>query len=188
MDKITEEDQKKEDPRGAAYDGLQVLMTAAVALVLVFAFIGRITPVSGSSMESTLFTGDLMLVRDIGYTEPQTGDVVVLTKEFDAANGPIVKRVIATGGQQVEIDYSTGTVYVDGEPLEEDYLNEPMLAPWYGGLTSVTVPEGSIFVMGDNRNHSNDSRDVTLGTVDTRYVMGKAELVFFPFEHFQKLG
>lgn len=187
MDEKTEEN-GKEDPRGAAYDGLQILTVAAVALVLVFAFIGRITPVSGISMESTLYTGDLMLVRDIGYNDPQVGDVVVLTKEFDAADGPVVKRVIATGGQHVEIDYSTGAVCVDGEILEEDYLNEPMLAPWYGGLTSVTVPEGSIFVMGDNRNHSNDSRDVTLGTVDTRYVMGKAELVFFPFEHFKTLG
>ena len=80
----------------------------------------------------------------------------------------------------MDIDYQTGTVYVDGEALDEPYLNEPMEEPWYEDLTSVTVPEGSVFVMGDNRNHSNDSRDVTLGTVDTRYLLGKAEFICFP--------
>ena len=70
--------------------------------------------------------------------------------------------------------------FYNGVALEEPYIKEPMARPWYGGLTSVEVPEGSIFVMGDNRNNSNDSRDATLGTVDVRYVLGKAELVFFP--------
>ena len=167
-----------------AYDWLQVFVLVAVALVVLFGFVGRITPVDGISMEPTLRHGDLMLVRDLGYTDPQPGDVIVLTKAFDAAAGPIVKRVIAVGGQQVEIDYAAGTVRVDGRILDEPYLGEAMRAPHYGGLTSVAVPEGSIFVMGDNRNHSNDSRDVTLGTVDTRYVLGKVELVFFPFSHF----
>ena len=164
-----------------AYDWLQVLIAALVTIILVFTFLGRVTPVVGSSMEPTLHSGDVMLVRDIGYTDPQPGDVVVLTKAFDAASGPIVKRVIAVAGQTVDIDYATGTVYVDGQALDEPYLNEPMQEPFYENLTSVTVPEGSIFVMGDNRNHSNDSRDVTLGTVDTRYLLGKAELVCFPF-------
>lgn len=112
----------------------------------------------------------------------------MLTKEFDAARGPIVKRIIAVEGQTVDIDYQTGTVYVDGEALDEPYLNEPMEEPWYEDLTSVTVPEGSVFVMGDNRNHSNDSRDVTLGTVDTRYLLGKAEFICFPFSDFGRIG
>ena len=109
----------------------------------------------------------------------------MLTKEFDAARGPIVKRIIAV---EVDIDYQTGAVYVDGEALDEPYLNEPMEEPWYEDLTSVTVPEGSVFVMGDNRNHSNDSRDVTLGTVDTRYLLGKAEFICFPFSDFGRIG
>ena len=155
-----------------------------VPLVLLFSLVARNTPVDGNSMEPTLWHGDLMLVRDLGYTDPQPGDVVVLTKAFDAAEGPIVKRVIAVGGQQIDIDYTAGTVRVDGTVLDEPYLGEAMRTPYYGGLTSVSVPEGSIFVMGDNRNHSNDSRDVTLGTVDARYVLGKVELVFFPFSHF----
>ena len=147
---------------------------ALVTIILVFTFVGRITPVVGESMLPTLHEGDVMLIRDIGYTDPQPGDIVVLTKEFDAARGPIVKRIIAVEGQTVDIDYQTGTVYVDGEALDEPYLNEPMEEPWYEDLTSVTVPEGSVFVMGDNRNHSNDSRDVTLGTVDERYVLGRS--------------
>ena len=166
------------------YFWLQALVLALVALILLFTFVGRITPVVGESMLPTLHEGDVMLIRDIGYTDPQLGDIVVLTKEFDAARGPIVKRIIAVEGQTVDIDYQTGAVYVDGEALDEPYLNEPMEEPWYEDLTSVTVPEGSVFVMGDNRNHSNDSRDVTLGTVDERYVLGRAVCVLLPFQNF----
>ena len=166
------------------YFWLQALVLALVALILLFTFVGRITPVVGESMLPTLHEGDVMLIRDIGYTDPQPGDIVVLTKEFDAARGPIVKRIIAVEGQTVDIDYQTGAVYVDGEALDEPYLNEPMEEPWYEDLTSVTVPEGSVFVMGDNRNHSNDSRDVTLGTVDERYVLGRAVCVLLPFQNF----
>ena len=125
----------------------------------------------------------MLLLQSIGYT-PKQGDVVVLTKEFDAADGPIVKRVIATGGQHVQIDYAAGTVTVDGVVLDEPYINEPMDPPLGESLTDVVVPEGSIFVMGDNRNHSSDSRDVTLGTVDERYVLGQAIWVLLPFQDF----
>ena len=159
------------------------MIVALVTIILVFTFVGRITPVVGESMLPTLHEGDVMLIRDIGYTDPQPGDIVVLTKEFDAARGPIVKRIIAVEGQTVDIDYQTGAVYVDGEALDEPYLNEPMEEPWYEDLTSVTVPEGSVFVMGDNRNHSNDSRDVTLGVIDERYVLGRAVCVLLPFQN-----
>ena len=91
----------------------------------------------------------------------------------------IVKRVIATEGQVVDIDFLTGTVFVDGTPLHEDYINEPTYTA-EGTEFPLTVPEGSVFVMGDNRNHSNDSRDARLGTVDTRYLIGRAVLVAFP--------
>ena len=91
----------------------------------------------------------------------------------------IVKRVIATGGQTVDIDFETGAVYVDGTLLEEDYINELTFVE-EGTEFPLTVPEGSIFVMGDNRNHSSDSRDASLGTVDTRYVIGKAVFLAFP--------
>ena len=134
-------------------------------------------------MVPTLHEGDMLLLQSIGYT-PKQGDVVVLTKEFDAADGPIVKRVIATGGQHVVIDYDAGTVTVDGVALDEPYINEPMERPMGESISDVVVPEGSIFVMGDNRNHSSDSRDVTLGTVDERYVLGRAVWVLLPFQDF----
>ena len=113
---------KEEKPLSGAqdaYEWLQILIVALVTIILVFTFVGRITPVVGESMLPTLHEGDVMLIRDIGYTGPQPGDIVVLTKEFDAARGPIVKRIIAVEGQTVDIDYQTGTVYVDGEALDE---------------------------------------------------------------------
>ena len=165
------------------YFWLGTAVAVLAALILVFTFIGRIIVVDGISMLPTLEHGELLLLQSIGYT-PEQGDIVVLTKEFEDADGPIVKRVIATGGQHVEIDYAAGTVTVDGEVLDESYINGAMEEPWYGSLTSVDVPEGSIFVLGDNRNSSSDSRNVTLGAVDERYVLGKAVWVVFPFRNF----
>ena len=165
---------------------LQALVAALITLILLFTFVGRIIGVDGDSMYPTLHNGDLLLLQSVGY-EPKQGDVVVLTKEFDASDGPIVKRVIAVGGQTVDIDYEAGTVSVDGQVLDEPYINpEEIMAPPsnYEHATHVEVPEGSIFVMGDNRNHSSDSRDVTLGTVDERYVLGRAVWVLLPFQDF----
>ena len=163
---------------------LQALVAALITLILLFTFVGRIIGVDGESMYPTLHHGDLLLLQSIGY-EPEQGDVVVLTKEFDASEGPIVKRVIAVGGQTVDIDYDAGTVSVDGQVLDEPYINEAMVPPAnYEHLTHVEVPEGSIFVMVDNRNHSSDSRDVTLGTVDERYVLGRAVWILLPFQNF----
>ena len=129
----------------------------------------------------------VVLLQSVGY-EPKQGDVVVLTKAFRDVDGPIVKRVIAVGGQTVDIDYDAGTVAVDGQVLDEPYIHEAMLCPTYENQTHIEVPEGSIFVIGDNRNHSSDSRDVTLGTVDTRYLLGKAEFICFPFSDFGRIG
>ena len=128
-----------------------------------------------------------MLIRDIGYTDPQPGDIVVLTKEFDAARGPIVKRIIAVEGQTVDIDYDAGTVAVDGQVLDEPYIHEAMLCPTYENQTHIEVPEGSIFVMGDNRNHSADSRFPAIGIVDVRCIIGHGILVIFPFHHWKGL-
>ena len=165
------------------YFWLQALVLALVALILLFTFVGRIIGVDGSSMYPTLHHGDMLLLQSLGY-EPKQGDVVVLTKDSFLPQ-PIVKRVIAVGGQTVEIDYDTGTVYVDGQPLEEDYIMEPMVRPESPYLqgTYWEVPEGSVFVMGDNRNNSSDSRDSRLGPVDTRYVLGRAICTVLPFQH-----
>lgn len=162
------------------YQNVRTLVSVLGALILIFTFVARIIVVSGPSMENTLHNGDVMLVWSLGYT-PKQGDVVVLTKRSYQEDS-IVKRVIATGGQTVDIDYAAGRVYVDGQPLEEDYIKEQMQIPSYGeGLNHVTVPEGCLFVMGDNRNQSADSRYSAIGIVDERCVIGRVVLVFFPF-------
>lgn len=167
------------------FSWLQALVFALLLLMLCFTFFGRIISVDGHSMDPTLSDGDMLLLQCVGYT-PAQGDIVVLTKPFGSVTGPIVKRVIALGGQTVEISYEENLVYVDGAPLNEPYILEPMNRPLSGleQTTSVVVPEGHVFVMGDNRNGSSDSRNVDLGTVDERYILGKALLVALPFAHF----
>ncbi len=166
------------------YTWLQALSCALVILIVLFTFFGRIIGVFGSSMVPTLEGGDMLLLQCVGY-EPAQGDIVVLHKDFGEIHSPIVKRVIAVGGQTVEIDYDTSTVYVDGQALDEPYLNETMRAPEdaYEQGTYWEVPEGSVFVMGDNRNASSDSRHSELGVVDERYLLGKVLCVVLPFQH-----
>ena len=94
-----------------------------------------------------------------------------------------MKRVVAVAGQTVDIDFGDGTVYVDGVELEEPYIREPTFTD-EGTVFPLTVPEGSIFVLGDNRNNSTDSRDLQLGPIDTDYILGKAVLALWPMERF----
>ena len=178
----------KRDPSAGLdlYLNVRVLVSMMAAFVLLFTFVARIIVVSGPSMENTLLGGDLILVWSLGYT-PEQGDIVVLTQESYQEDS-IVKRVIATEGQRVDIDYNSGTVYVDDVPLDEGYIKERMFLPSYGeGINHVTVPEGCIFVMGDNRNHSADSRYPDIGVVDTRCVIGRGVAIVFPFNHWKGL-
>ena len=170
--------QKKEEGRDL-YEWTQALVCSVLAVVLLFTFVVRLIGVDGHSMVPTLQDGDRLLVlNSLWDSDYEYGDIVVLRKE-SFLEEPIVKRVIATEGQTVDIDFASGSVYVDGELLEEDYINEPTYVE-EGTQFPLTVPEGSIFVMGDNRNHSSDSRSSDLGTVDTRYVIGKAVFLLFP--------
>ena len=162
---------------------LQALVMALIALIVLFTFVGRIIPVDGDSMLSTLYDRDIMLLRSIGYT-PEAGDIVVLTKDFgEYEDQPIVKRVIAVGGQTVRIDYTESKVYVDGTALDEPYIKERMFRPAGQTIEELAIPEGSVFVMGDNRNHSSDSRIYDLGAIDNRYILGKVVMVLFPLSH-----
>ena len=162
------------------YEWIQSLVGSVLVVVAIFTFGIRMLGVDGHSMLNTLQHGDrLMVVNPIFYHDYKYGDIVILRKTGVFDNEPIVKRVIATGGQTVDIDFSEGVVYVDGEALDEDYIREPTYTA-EGTEFPLTVPEGSIFVMGDNRNGSSDSRDYRLGTVDTRYVIGKAAFLLFP--------
>lgn len=175
------QEQERKTVRGRdLYEWIQSLVGSVLVVVAIFTFGIRMLGVDGHSMLNTLQHGDrLMVVNPIFYHDYKYGDIVILRKTGVFDNEPIVKRVIATGGQTVDIDFSEGVVYVDGEALEEDYIREPTYTA-EGTEFPLTVPEGSIFVMGDNRNHSSDSRDASLGTVDTRYVIGRAVILAFP--------
>lgn len=175
------QEQERKTVRGRdLYEWIQSLVGSVLVVVAIFTFGIRMLGVDGHSMLNTLQHGDrLMVVNPIFYHDYKYGDIVILRKTGVFDNEPIVKRVIATGGQTVDIDFSEGVVYVDGEALEEDYIREPTYTA-EGTEFPLTVPEGSIFVMGDNRNGSSDSRDYRLGTVDTRYVIGKAAFLLFP--------
>ena len=136
-------------------------------------------------MTPTLLNGDrLTLLSNTLYSDPKPGDVVVATVPSYDKDEAIVKRVIAVEGQTVDIQYDfdgNATVYVDGEAMDEPYINETMLHASYNTIEfPVTVPEGSVFVMGDNRNHSADSRYPPIGIFDKRYVLGKVLMVVWP--------
>ena len=190
------EEENQEAPRrpGAGlYEWLQMFLGCVVAAVVLFNCAARLIRVDGGSMNNTLQDGEIMLTLSLGYT-PVQGDIVVLNKTTADLPGwggtrAIVKRVIAVGGQTVDIDYTTGTVYVDGVPLDEPYIKEEMLRPdpYFRPEMQQThweIPEGSIFVMGDNRNNSTDSRDDRLGPIDTGYVLGKVVLALWPLDRF----
>ena len=169
---------EKEEGRDL-YEWAQALVCSVLAVVLLFTFVIRLIGVDGHSMVPTLQDGDRLLVLNAMLdNDYEYGDIVVLRKDTFLEE-PIVKRVIATEGQTVDIDFVSGAVYVDGELLEEDYINEPTYRD-EGMEFPATVPESCVFVMGDNRNHSSDSRSSDLGTVDTRYVIGKAVFLLFP--------
>lgn len=165
-------------------DWLYSAVTAVVIAILLCAFVIRPIFVVGSSMVPTLEERDLILVSKLFY-QPRYGDVVVLRKDSFMKNN-IVKRVIATEGQTVDIDFVEGVVYVDGTALDEPYVNSLTLDP-EDFTEPVTVPEGSVFVMGDNRNRSTDSRSARLGCVDERLVVGKALLRVTPLNKFGRI-
>ena len=168
---------KLKERRGEMFDWVQSLVVALLICVLVFTFVIREVSVSGTSMINTLYDGDRILISNLFYS-PRQGDVVVLRKESFSTE-PIVKRVIALEGQTVDIDFEAGIVYVDGQALDEPYIYEPTRRR-IDFDEPVTVPEGCVFVMGDNRNGSTDSRDLRIGCVDVRLIMGKALLIAIP--------
>lgn len=150
------------------------------AMIVVFLLLFRVVIVEGTSMNNTLLDGDyLFLVGNLFYHDPQPGDVVVAAKDSFHDGEPIVKRVIATEGQTVNIDFERGIVTVDGTVLDEPYIKD--LTTLQGGISFPhVVAEGCVFVMGDNRNNSLDSRSSQIGDIDRREIIGKVILLFFP--------
>lgn len=182
----TEEDGEKL-PGREVYEWVRSCVSAVLVIVIVFTFIARMMGVQGPSMIPTLQNGDRLLVLNAPLAgKYRQGDIVIARKE-SFSEDPIVKRIIAVGGQTVGIDFNAGIVYVDGEALDEDYVND-LTYTYEGTAFPVTesegelfvVPEGSVFLMGDNRNMSTDSREARIGAVDERYLIGKAVFLLFP--------
>ena len=190
------EEEKKPTLAEEVFEWLDVLATAIIAVVIIFSLIFRVATVKGESMENTLFTSDKVIISNLGYT-PERGDIVVVSRNAnnsveDAATSkePIIKRVIAVGGQTVDIDFERGVVSVDGVELDEPYAKMPTTTK-NGVQFPLYVPEGYIFVLGDNRGNSMDSRDIRIGDgglIDTRYVLGHAVFRIFPFNSIGSLS
>lgn len=168
--------------RRDTYDWIQCLISALIVCVLVFVFIFRVIDVKGTSMVPTLNNQDKMLVSGLFY-KPKAGDIVVFKKDEYDPEKALVKRIIATEGQKINIDFDKGIVYVDEVPIEEDYIND-ITTTKLDFIGPKTVPEGCVFVMGDNRNMSTDSRKAEIGMVDSRLIIGKVYCILFPLKSF----
>lgn len=172
---------EKETLEGTLYCWAQALVTAVVGVVLLFTFGVRLISVNGPSMQDTLYTGDELLILNAAFCDFKAGDVVVIN-DYNAEeplNETLVKRIVAVGGQTVDVDVASGTVYVDGLELDEPYIKEPTYTA-AGTQFPLTLAEDEVFVMGDNRNHSSDSRDSRLGPVKEGYLQGKVLLLLVP--------
>ena len=168
-------------PGSALVDWAQAVAFSVIPVVLLFSFFVRIIGVVGNSMLPTLQSNDRVIISRMFYT-PEVGDIVVISKRSAMFPEPIIKRIIATEGQTIRFDFSTGCVWVDGELLEEDYILEQTLtAEDLESGVVYTVPEDCVFVMGDNRNNSSDSRENEIGMVDERYILGRVLLRVYPF-------
>ncbi len=182
---------KKRPKIATVFEWMDVIVAALMAVVIIFTFIFRIVAIDGDSMNNTLFGGERVIITDLFY-EPAKGDVVVISRNTDNSakpgsyEEPIIKRIIATERDVVDINFETGEVSVNGEILKEPYIKEPTYT--YNDVKfPVRVPENCVFVLGDNRNNSKDSRFSEIGEqgmINEKYILGKAILKVFPINKF----
>ena len=170
----------KENCKNAVLLYLHDFVMWLIAILLIFLLLFRVIVVSGISMNNTLIHGDyLLLINNVFYNNPQQGDIIVAAKDSFKQGEPIIKRVIATEGQWVDIDFEKGIVYVNGTALDEPYTKTATTL--YEGVDfPLMVDEGCVFVMGDNRNESKDSRSLEIGQIDKREILGRAIFLFLP--------
>ena len=166
---------------GALYDWIKTILITFAIFAFIFLFVFRIVRVDGPSMNSTLENGDMVILTDIFYT-PRDGDIVVVSHAAEHEK-PIIKRVIATEGQTLQLDYENDRVIVNGVILDEDYINNGIT---FGSIypdyeIPETIPKGKVFVMGDNRRESKDSRDHRIGLINSEDIIGKAQVLMYPF-------
>lgn len=162
------------------YEWIHTFLAAVVLVVVLLTFAFRLIDVDGSSMLPTLVNSDKVIVTNLFY-EPKDGDVVVISHGADY-DKPLIKRVIATEGQTLNIDFEKNEVYVDGVLIQEDYI-QGVTIPGDAEIPSV-IPKGKVFVMGDNRTDSYDSRYNAIGLIDEESIVGKASFVILPFSRF----
>ena len=176
-------DMEEDTTRMELYDWLQCIVSAIICGIFIFVFFGRTIGVEGESMRQTLHWNDRVIMSNLFYmpwSGPKNGDIVIFRSPSDSFGGtPLVKRVIAVENQTIDINFETGEVLVDGVVIDEPYISEPTRSrlDFNGPLL---VPHGHVFVMGDNRNSSSDSRDNRVGMVDTRYILGKVLFIAIP--------
>lgn len=172
----------------SCYEWMEAIIPALILIMVFFTFVIRSITVSGPSMVPTLEDQYKVWVSCIGY-KPQAGDVVVVDGSGTSLDEVIVKRIIATEGQTVDIDFDNGYVYVDGRQLDESgYIENGITRDQYDVNFPQTVPAGHVFVLGDNRTVSKDSRDSEVGMIDQRCIIGKVQMIYQPFSEFGKVS
>ena len=189
IDKQAKTGSNKEKPKfdlvNEVIEWFESFVFAIFVVILVLTFIVRVVQVEGPSMEDTLQNGDRLILTHFNYT-PERGDIVVLNSS--GLNETIIKRVIAVEGDTLSIDFNKGEVTLNGEVLKEDYIKELTFRYEGTDVNNLKIGEGQVFVMGDNRNHSTDSRSPAVGVVNTDDILGKAVFRIYPVDKIGKVS